>query len=148
MVELYQNLYVGSSEDYERIAHKKGWAFLHVAKYPYFEDLVKKKGVSYVWEGNRMALDLIDKPTFVEDKYLAYKQEAIMAGQRFVNIHLIEGNKVLIHCNKGLSRSPSVARLYLHNLHLAEITEEMMEILVPNYAPKADIAGVVKTLWI
>ena len=59
-------------------------------------------------DGNVMALNLIDvdDPTMIPD-------EAIDAGLRFIKEMQEKGIKILIHCNAGHSRSPSVVMAYL-----------------------------------
>ena len=59
---------------------------------------------------------------------------------------------MLVHCNEGFSRSPSIGMLYLvkHNLidgrTLEDVEAEFLK-LYPNYNPATGIRGFVEENW-
>lgn len=57
---------------------------------------------------NEMALNMVDaqSPIYFSD-------EMINAGQQFITDRLAAGDPVLVHCNQGISRSPSMAFLWM-----------------------------------
>jgi|SRR5882672_11763778 len=68
----------------------------------------KNKDYLFAREGNVMALNLIDvdDPTMIPN-------EVIDEGLRFIKEMQDKGIKLLVHCNAGMSRSPSITLAYL-----------------------------------
>jgi hypothetical protein len=68
----------------------------------------KGKNYLYAREGNVLALNLIDveDPTMIQD-------ECIDEGLRFIKEMQDKQLKLLVHCNAGMSRSPSIVLAYL-----------------------------------
>ena len=158
MREVYTNLYCGSEKDvYESIAlFRPDVAVLHACKEPYHREFVGYTGrgapkdhPEYLWaeRGNRLALNIVDAP---DPKYFA--KEMIDKGLDFIGQKLNEGYKVLVHCNEGMSRSPSICLLYLikHGIIKGETLEdceaEFMKVY-PEYNPGAGMRGFVKQHW-
>jgi hypothetical protein len=117
MEKIIDNIYVGSDED-DSYASSRGWAILCVCKdgphshrsmLGYTERAAPKdKNYFFVEEGNRMALNVID----ADDPH-KIRSEAINPGLEFVKKHYDAGDKVLIHCNRGHSRGPTTALMFL-----------------------------------
>ena len=120
MKEIYKNLFVGNQEDYENnVKYQKNWAIVHACKEPYHRQALgyigraaDKKHPEYLIakrnNDTRLILNLID----VDDSNYIQKvliDEAI----NFIHKNLLNNNKVLVHCNKGQSRSASIGMLYL-----------------------------------
>jgi hypothetical protein len=63
----------------------------------------------FTQRGNDMALNMVDgvRPNNV----------MVQAGLRFLHREAAKGRTLLIHCDKGQSRSPMLAMLYLSTLH-------------------------------
>jgi hypothetical protein len=113
-------LYVGSDKD-DVEAQRRGYAVLVIAKDgPYghrsmlgYHSLAapKDKNYYFVERGNRMALNILDldDPEWIPD-------EAINAGFDFLDRHLKAGDRVLVHCNAGHSRGPTMAMMYLRRV--------------------------------
>lgn len=157
MIKIYPHLFIGNALDYEDgIAHMEGWSVVHACKEPYHRQFVGYETRSapqddpeYLWavRGNRLALNLIDgeNPAFVPKEAIDYALE-------FTNNKLSLGKNVLIHCNQGLSRGPSIGFLYL-----AKYTEELSErfmsalgaftLMYPSYNPGQGIYEFVKMRW-
>jgi protein-tyrosine phosphatase len=117
--ELYKNLYVGDDAGVLE-ARKRGMNIVHAAKDGDFshrsllkyQSMAAPKGSEYLVArrpGN-LYLNLIDAddPSFVPD-------EAITAALVFIKDSLSKDEPVLVHCNKGLSRSPTIVFLYLYS---------------------------------
>lgn len=116
MIEVYPNLYVGNQDDYEGLPDKKDWAILHACKEPYHRKALgytsqgaPKDSPEYLWalRGNELSLNLVDA------KDPAYIPKEVMdRGVQFIAENIAR-RKVLVHCNRGESRGPSIALLYL-----------------------------------
>lgn len=119
MQEVYKNLYVGNDSDVWR-AKANNWAIVSACKDgPHghrsmvgYTSLGAPKGKEYFTaeRGKHLALNLIDPddPAFISD-------EAVNKALDFIDKHIREG-KVLVHCNHGHSRGPSIAFLYLKKI--------------------------------
>jgi hypothetical protein len=118
MVEIYPNLFVGSQEDYEH--YQSGmteWIVIHACKEPYHREALGYTGRAaskdhpeylIARRGNRLILNLVDveNPAYIAD-------EIMDAAVDEIHRALGAGQKVLVHCNQGQSRSPTIAMLYL-----------------------------------
>lgn len=149
MIEVMQNLFVGSQNDC------KGFdgAIVHCCKEPYHRQMVgyakralPKDHPNYLWiiKGNEMALNIIDadKPEF-------FAESMINTALEFIKIKLYDDFKVLVHCNQGQSRSPSIAMLYMEYRLPDDFTEaeEKFKQIYPEYSPKNGIREYVKAHW-
>lgn len=146
MVEIWPGLHVGNELDYENtVRHQTGWSVVHACKEPYHrgalgyrtplvseahpEALVARRGA-------RLMLNLVDMP---DPAYIP--KQAIDAALAFIHEALGAGQRVLLHCNQGSSRSPTIAFLYLvaHTGRFATQTFEEaaleFRVLYPGYAP-------------
>jgi len=118
MIEVHSNLYVGDQTDYERrVRNQPGWSIVHACKEPYHREAVgysvrgaPKHHPEYLIanRGHRIMLNLIDpeSPAYIP-------KEIIDEALSFIDQHLKDGKKVLVHCNQGQSRSPGIGMLYL-----------------------------------
>jgi len=118
MKEIYTGLYVGNEHDYEyNVRGRDNWRVVHACKEPYHRKLLgyKTRGApknhpEYLMatRGNRLYLNLVDAndPSYI-------KKTIIDKALNFINEGLASGKKVLVHCNRGESRSPSIGLLYL-----------------------------------
>jgi hypothetical protein len=146
MVEIWPGLHVGNELDYENnVQHQEGWSVVHACKEPYHrealgyrtrrvpdahpESLVARRG-------ERLMLNLVD---MTDPAYIP--KEAIDAALDFIHEALGAGRRVLLHCNLGSSRSPTIALLYLlsrtHRFPTQTFDEAEVEfrVLYPSYAP-------------
>lgn len=114
------NLYLGNMYDYEDIRDVRSWSALHCCKVPYHQELVGySKNLSpehpyykCISVGNRMALNIVDMDRF-DRRYLGFNKDMFKEAFDFLDHELERGQKVLVHCNEGLSRSPMILLLYL-----------------------------------
>jgi len=113
MFEVYPNLFIGSESECF-FKHSNDWAVIHACKSPCHQRVVGYEGSlpsthpNYlIYEvGNHLFLNMIDPSTPL------FKPQLFVASLDFIEKHISE-RKVLIHCNLGLSRAPSIALLYL-----------------------------------
>jgi len=156
MIEVHHNLFVGSEDDEASIRNQSGWFVVHACKEPYH-----RQELGYTGKGapinhpeyliarrpGRLILNLVD----VEDiKYIS--EEIIDAALNGIHQN-IKSNKVLLHCNQGRSRSPSIAFLYLLKFtdvfrrqdHLQDL-KDFLEIY-PDYSPARGMADYVRQNW-
>ena len=96
----------------------------------------------------RLHLNLVDvdNPDYIS-------KEIIDAALAFIGEGLKSGERVLVHCNLGESRSPSIGLLYLAaragtlpSGSLVE-AEAQYRVIYPHYNPKAGIRGFLLHHW-
>jgi protein-tyrosine phosphatase len=119
MRELFKNLYIGTDDDVPE-ARKRGFDIIHAEKNGEYShrSLLKYEGQSapkgpeylYAKRPHNLYLNLIDAddPSFVPDALI---NEALT----FIKQSLDDGKSVLVHCNQGVSRSPTIVFLYLYS---------------------------------
>jgi predicted protein tyrosine phosphatase len=150
MIEVKHNLWVGNQADCIGLTD---FAIVHACKEPYHRQFVgykqralPKDHEEYLWaiRGNEIALNIIDA-----DSKEYFAEEMIGMALNFIDTHLYIKNKVLVHCNQGQSRSPSIAMLYMRD-ELPddfEEAEEAFRLIYPAYKPKNGIRGYVREHW-
>jgi hypothetical protein len=162
MIEVAPRLFVGNQIDYERHVKAKdgqpkdGWAVVHACKEPYHRDAVGYKGLGcpsdsdeylFARRGNRLCLNMVDapKPEFFRpamiDEAMAFIA-SFMAGSE---------NKVLVHCNQGGSRGPSLALLYLRRSGMMPMSfDKAVQVFTdayPAYQPAKGIRAYLEQHW-
>lgn len=157
MIEVYKNLFVGKQEDYEaNLLYFNDWGVVHACKEPYHRNLLGYTGRGAPRDDPRylfgydlnqhLVLNIVDcdNPAFFADIMI---DEAI----NYVIKNLKEGKKVLIHCNQGESRAPSIAMLVLKKLGLLKETFAksvvLFRTLYPSFEPNKGILEYVKNKW-
>lgn len=96
-----------------------GWAIIHACKNPCHAKAVGYKGslppthphYLVMENGQHLFLNMVDMEKELSPIYTNPIMRSAMA---FIEKHITE-QKILIHCNQGMSRSPSIALLYLAN---------------------------------
>jgi predicted protein tyrosine phosphatase len=125
MKEVFKDLWVGDDVDFESLAHTMAhsWSVVHAAKEPYHRELIgyttksaPKEHPYYLFArfGNLLFLNLVDadNPNYIPE-------EIIDEATDFITDRLSLGDKVLVHCNEGNSRAPSLAFIWMvENGHL------------------------------
>lgn len=162
MIEVAPGLYVGNQLDYETRIKKApyGWAVVHACKEPYHREAVGYKGrglaerdhPEYLMarrdDGMRLCLNMIDAPS---PEF--FRDEMIDAATDFIGAHIAAGRNVLVHCNQGGSRGPSLALLYLrrHTQRFDgmsfEDAEDVFRAAYPPYLPANGIRAYVEQHW-
>jgi hypothetical protein len=113
-----------------------------------YNTLGAPKGPKYLSakKGNRLALNFIDPndPNFVP-------KEMVLTGIRFIDDRIEHGDKVLVACNRGHSRGPVTALLYLRGIgelpyHFVK-SESIFRALYPQYVPGVGMRQFAHTQW-
>lgn len=159
MVEVHPDLFVGDGAAYAAVSDDPNWAIVQAAKDPWHRAALGYTGRSapadhpeYLWayrdHGDRLILNMVDvnDPSYFAPLMV---NEALA----FIWDRLDSGMRVLVHCNQGESRAPSLALLYLHVMdpEYQELTPavamlKFMEIY-PKFNPKPGIWGYVQNHW-
>jgi hypothetical protein len=118
MIEIHPSLYIGNESDYERnVKYETGWRVVHACKEPYHRQALGYTGRAapknhpeylIAQRGDRLILNLVDAP---DPAYIS--QEIIDTALEYIDTNLHDGNRVLVHCNEGRSRSAGIGLLYL-----------------------------------
>jgi len=148
-------LFVGDDAD-DQDADKKGYAILTAAKDgPYghraalrYTTMGAPKGDNYyhATRGKRMVLNLldVDNPDFIPE-------QVIFPALKWINKHLKAGDKVLVHCNAGHSRGPSIGLAYLRAMgempYGFRTSEKVFKSLYPKYEPGNGMKSFVRAHW-
>ncbi len=158
MIEVYPNLFVGDEIDYElNVAEQEGWAVVHACKEPYHRQALGYRGRRapekhherlVARRGYRLILNMVD----ARDPEL-FPKEMIDAALDFIDQALYKGLKVLVHCDRGDSRAPSIALLYMAArldelpAESLEAAEEKFRTLYPGYNPQPGIREHLRQNW-
>lgn len=144
MTEIHKNLYVGNLIDYNVFQNENDFYFVQACKEPCHRQAVGYTGRSvdkthpeylFAYRPNRLILNMIDTPT---GKY--FDISLFDKSIEFIEQHLNLNRKILIHCNQGMSRSPSIGLLYLaiieeiNNVTFSEAKKAFLSIY-PDYNP-------------
>jgi len=118
MKKIHNQVFVGDQEDYENdVIRRTNWYVVHACKEPYHRKLLGYSGRGapknhpeylYAKRTNALFLNLIDAN---DPKYIPKKIIDIALHQ--IDCQSKIGRNVLIHCNKGESRGPTIGFLYL-----------------------------------
>lgn len=155
MLEIDKNLFVGNLIDFENNQFDPDFYFVQACKEPCHRRAVgysgrapEKSHPEYLiaYRERKIILNMIDPPI---GKY--FENTLFESSLNFINEHLTNNKKVLIHCNQGKSRSPSIGLLYLatknkirnENYYLAK--EDFLKIY-PDYEPNG-IKEFLNTNW-
>ena len=116
-ITVHDGVFVGLGAD----TYKFAGSVLHCARDPWF--MTALSGKVNLWRSpgcssgptnvirqsyNELALNMVDA---ADPKY--FSDEMVNAGLEFITERLAEGDAVLVHCNMGISRSPSMALLWM-----------------------------------
>jgi protein-tyrosine phosphatase len=113
MISVHERLYVGTDE--ECITYREGWAIIHACKSPchqravgYRKSLPNTHPYYLVYkQGSNLYLNIIDPPGPL------FKMPTFNEFLKFAKENWDSGKTLFIHCNKGESRAPSLALLFL-----------------------------------
>ncbi|MBG7614655.1 dual specificity protein phosphatase family protein [Brevundimonas sp. BAL450] len=156
MIEVFPNLYVGSEHDERQTRGAPGWFIIHACKEPYHRQALGYSGRAaskdhpeylIAHRPGRLILNLVDVDNV---NYIG----AELVDAALAAIHERIGlDKVLVHCNQGASRSPTIAFLYMvkHTDSFRGLTLEAalaaFKGLYPHYSPARGMADYVRINW-
>ena len=153
MLEIYKNIFIGDDNDCRLAADN--FAIIHACK------TCHQSGVGY--HGNlssshpnylikeydiHLYLNMVDMEQELLPKFT---HPIIQTAMNFIQSN-IDNKKILIHCNQGFSRSPSIGLLYLAiknflpNIDFNSARNEF-ENIYPNYQPGRGIALYMQNNW-
>lgn len=112
MIHVHSNIYIGTVDDCNfRSELDESWRVIHACKDPCHKSVVGSVDSShpnYLWleTDTDLVLNLVDArtPNF-------FNVAMFITSLNFIDRH--KNNNILVHCNKGESRSASIAMLYL-----------------------------------
>lgn len=156
MKEIITNLYVGIEQDcnYSRTSEL---SIIHACKSPCHQSALRYKGSlnsshpNYlIYEiDNHLYLNIVDMENELLPKYT---HPIMIASLRFINKN-ISNKKVLVHCNLGQSRSPSIILLYLAKNNIInknsfyEAKKDFRNKYYNNYLPSRGILLYLNNNW-
>lgn len=160
MIEVFPNLFVGSGNDLIHADNgdgtiKPGWFVISAAKDPYHRELLGYTGrgapkdhPEYLLASRtrRLFCNLVDAedPAYIRDEIVS---TVIVS----IDDALGLGHKVLVHCNKGQSRAPVLAMLYLRQrCHVAtdyDDTARWFRAIYPDFEPAKGMEGYARAHW-
>lgn len=158
-MEIIDNVYCGGDKEFERVRTQPGWSFLRTAKEGPgghrqtlgYHTLGAPKGPNYLWvrRRNLMALNILDIDD--TDSDIKVPDEAIDKGLAFADERYRAGDKILIACNQGHSRGPSMCMMFLRTIgelpqsfHQAE---KIFKTLYPKYDPGRGMRSALRRRW-
>src|ERR1700733_7603040 len=156
MIEVHKNLFVGAETDEQGIRGQSARFVVHACKEPYHRQALGYSGRAapkdhpeylMAHRDGRLILNLVDvdNVSFVSPVIIDVALEAIAAN--------IASKKVLVHCNQGQSRSPSIALLYLirHTPRFEGLTQgdalSAFGAIYPSFMPARGMADFVRLHW-
>ena len=155
MTEVFHNLYVGTVKDYEANKYNTSFTFIGACKEPIHRKVVGYTGRAcdklnseymFAYRDNLLALNLVDanSSAFFSDIII---DEAI----NFISKNIVN-KKVLVFCNQSISRSPSIAFLYLvskgeYKYKPYEQAKTQFGWLYPDFNPSHGIDDYMRENW-
>lgn len=114
MKEVKDGLYVGAERNCRTARNDEDWAVVHACKHPCHQNKCGNPSQGHpnylVYEDDTdLYLNMVDMDRKQKHEFM---QPMVSETLDFVE-DKIGSSKILIHCNKGQSRSPSLAMLYL-----------------------------------
>lgn len=153
MFEIHDRLFIG--DETHCSPDDEGWATVHACKHPCHQRAVgytgslRKNHPNYlILEAKQdLYLNMIDPPVPL------FPDELFHAGLKFIEHHWNDGKNILVHCNQGQSRAPSLALLFLA-LNLGEIPDNsyaaartQFDTMYPGYQPGKGIQTKLTNDW-
>lgn len=153
MTEIHQNLYIGSEKDCRNGNNEL--AVVHACKSPCHQRVVGYRGSLSKAHPNYLVkedefnlyLNIIDPPVPL------FMPETFTSFMGFARKHFEADRRILIHCNQGESRAPSLALLFLAK-HVQSIPDESYEAAreefvsaFPGYKPGRGIQTYLRENW-
>jgi len=116
MKEIYPNLFIGTENDCN-FSNVDDMAIIHACKYPCHVKAVGYKGSLPPTHPNYLILEneqhlFLNMVDMERELSPIYTHPIMKSAMTFIEKHVAD-QKILIHCNQGVSRSPSIALLYL-----------------------------------
>jgi len=153
MHQVQDRLYVG--DDSDCLPRNKEWTVVHACKHPCHQDAVgytRSLGSSHPHylsyrEGDDLYLNMIDpdRPMFMPEMFEDFFAFSIPRWE--------DGDRLLIHCNQGRSRSPSLGLLLIAAKseevpgESFAVARRQFEEMYPPYRPSRGIESYLQSNW-
>lgn len=154
MIKIHDRLWVGSDDDYTPAIDPYNWTVVHAARDPWHRMFVgytgrgaPKESPEYLFaqRGKCLALNLFDTDDL---KYV--NPEIMRVAVNFVHgAHKTSQDNILIHCNKGQSRGPTIGMLCIAN-ELGDnfaVAKALFEGIYPAYKPMHGFEDFARINW-
>jgi len=156
MFEIYQNLFIGNEFDCF-FDNREDWAVIHACKSPCHQRAVGYRGNLHrkhpnyliLERGKHLFLNIVDMDRPLLHEFAGPIFESALA---FIEKY-IATNNLLIHCNQGLSRAPSIGLVFLakrtdviSNATYREASQDFLQIY-RHYQPCRGIAIYLTKNW-
>ncbi len=107
MKDVYENIYVGSKEDLIK-TNEDDFAFVHATKSMFKGN----KNEVLIEEENHLYINWVDS---ADMKYFDFENNGVKIFIKILDFidKWIKVKKVFIHCDEGISRSPTIAMIYM-----------------------------------
>ncbi len=157
MREVVRGLYVGNAADYEATKDNEDWSFVLAMKEPYHRRLLGYTGRAapdddpeyyYARRDHTLYLNLIDSPLAI---YIP--SDVVNAALAFIAEEWGKFRSVLIACNEGRSRAPTLAMLFMRQAtdllsdDYALGREQFRALYYPEYKPAGGMAEYSRLHW-
>ena len=158
MIEVHPGLFVGPQVEYEtRVRHETGWAVVQACKEPYHREAVGSMSPMppeghpeylIARRDSRLCLNLLDAPDPAD-----ISAEVMDAAVAFIHEHLMARGRVFLHCQMGMSRSPSIAMLFLgthtDRLPTGSFDAALLKFsdIYPPFSPRPGVLGFLRNRW-
>ena len=155
MKEVYTKLFIGDDNDCMACSTDPGFSIVHACQSCHQRALNYKVSLPsthpnhLIYEyGAHLYLNMLDTPYELDSEFT---HPVFKRAMEFIH-HEIKTKKLLVHCNFGYSRSPSLGLVYLAinglipNKSLEEALNEYVK-LYPKYAPGRGIRLYMKNNW-
>ena len=154
MYQVGDKLFVGNETNCF-LGEKPDWAVIHACKSPCHQAIIGYAGSlpsthpNYlIYEnGSHLFLNIIDPPVPL------FRPELFVRSLDFIEKSISKQRNVLVHCNKGESRAPSIALLYLAKRNKKISDDSFLSAatdfkkLYPFYAPGRGIVTYLSLNW-
>lgn len=144
ITQVHENLFIA---DIEECGKHTDAATIHACKHPCYKNIVgkvEKDNPNYLHfeTPDDLYLNMID------GDYEYFNLEQFFIALIFINKNIKE-RKVVIHCNKGVSRSPSIAMLYLfrNKFDSFKKSQKEFENIYPEYNPSNGVEAFLNFNW-
>ena len=157
MIEVHTSLFVGGEHDKASIRGHDGWYVIHACKEPYHRQALGYTGRAVAKDhpeylvARRTGCLILNLVDVLDVNYIS--SEIIDAALAAIHQN-ISSSKILVHCNLGLSRSPSIAFLYLAKFSDVFREQGYDDALLhflkiyPPFAPAKGMADYVRLNWL
>lgn len=155
MIEVYENLFVGDSKSCSYRSDLSR-AVIHACKHPCHVESVGYKGslpsdhpyYLFYENGKHLFLNMVDMEREFHPRFTNPMMKVAMY---FIEKYIVD-NQVLVHCNQGQSRSPSIALVYLALKNVLNPNSYGFATMdfkkrYPNYDPGNGIAMYLENNW-